>query len=96
MKTLSCRPLEDADVLPVTFPRPQQSKLPYVRVPKDAKFEALLIDFRVPSGDALANRGCLELVPDARRMWIHMCVYIYIYTNIYIYIKYKQLCVYAL
>lgn len=39
MKTLSCRPLDDAEVLPVLFPRPQQSKLPYVRVPKDVKFE---------------------------------------------------------
>ena len=32
MKTLSCRPLDDAEPLPVVVPRPLQSKLPFLRV----------------------------------------------------------------
>lgn len=39
MKSLSCRPLDDEEELPVLFPRPLQSRLPYVRVPKGVSFE---------------------------------------------------------
>ncbi|CAJ1450405.1 unnamed protein product [Effrenium voratum] len=39
MKTLTCRPLDDDEQLHVVIPRPAQSKLPFVRVPKSAKFE---------------------------------------------------------
>ena len=56
MRSLSCRPLDDQEVLPVIFPRlskkliavsspirirnrPLQSKLPFIRVPKNADFK---------------------------------------------------------
>ena len=70
-------------------PRPQQSKLPYVRVPKDAKFEVL------PTGfcgvDALATvQGLLEVgarcAKDDMYVWwyTYNCNIIYIYIYIYI------------
>lgn len=39
MATLSCRPLDDGEALPVSIPRPIQSSIPFKKVPKDAKFE---------------------------------------------------------
>ncbi|CAE8601441.1 unnamed protein product [Polarella glacialis] len=59
MKSLSCRPLEDEESLVPTMLRPPQAKLPWMRVPNNAKFKECAKDHETCACVGLAKFGHL-------------------------------------